>query len=570
MGKKLQVVRQTGVIAPMVRELRIKNLALIEDVSVEFNGGFSVFTGETGAGKSILVGAIGLLLGERASAEMVRGGTEEAEVSGVFEFRELKRPLAELLKENGVPVDDGSLILRRTIARNNRNRIFINQVPLPLSVLKKVGDALVDFHGQHEHQSLLNPETPRLIIDSLPAVTGPKHDFDAAYADYTAARDSLEAHDRTAGELAQKKEVIEFQHNELKTLDLKTNEEESLEEEIKLLSSTTQRVQCVSQIDSILTDPETPMGRQLGLIRKNLEALSRFDPSVNQWIADIETASSVFTELESFCGSYLEKTRSQADPGRLEFINGRLAKIQRLKKKYSCSCDQLIEKMNVFKKDLEALENSGADRSLLEKRLEKSLEQCMASGRKLGITRKKESLVFDKKVSGLMEKLGFTGGMWQTRYTDADGPQVFGLEDCAFAVRTNPGEEVLPLVKIASGGEISRLMLAIKTVMADQDNIPVLIFDEIDTGIGGMLAKEVGRSLVNLSKTHQLLCISHLHQIASLADHHFHVYKETRSGRTITSVKLLDDKEKVVEIARMLGGESAISKKHAEELLQGK
>ncbi|MGB7566453.1 MAG: DNA repair protein RecN [Chitinivibrionales bacterium] len=554
----------------MIRELRIKNLALIEDVAIEFGDGFSVFTGETGAGKSILVGAIGLLLGERASAEMVRGGSEEAEVCGVFELKGLKRPLTELLAENGVPVDDGSLILRRIIARNNRNRIFINQVPLPLSVLKKVGDALVDFHGQHEHQSLLNPETARSIIDSLPAVAGPKRAYDGAFAGYAAARESLEAHDRAAGELARKKEVIEFQYNELKTLGLKANEEAALEEETKLLSSTTQRVQCVSQIDSILTDPATPMSRQLGLIRKNLETLSRFDPSAGQWISDIENASSVFTELESFCGSYLEKTRSQADPGRLEFINSRLAKIQRLKKKYSCSCAELIDKMNGFKKDLDTLENSGADRTLLEKRLEKSLEQCMASGKNLGLARKKESLGFDKKVTALMEKLGFTGGLWQTRYVDAEKPQVFGLEDCAFAVRTNPGEEILPLEKIASGGEISRLMLAIKTVMADQDNIPILIFDEIDTGIGGMLAKEVGRALVGLSKTHQLLCISHLHQIASLADHHFHVYKESRSGRTITSVKVLDNKEKVAEIARMLGGESAISKKHAEELLKGK
>ena len=400
---------------PMVRELRIKNLALIEDVAIEFSDGFSVFTGETGAGKSILVGAIGLLLGERASAEMVRGGSEEAEVCGVFELKGLKRPLTELLAENGVPVDDGSLILRRIIARNNRNRIFINQVPLPLSVLKKVGDALVDFHGQHEHQSLLNPETARSIIDSLPAVAGPKRAYDDAFAEYSAARESLEAHERAAGELAQKKEVIEFQYNELNALDLKANEEASLEEETKLLSSTTQRVQCVSQIDSILTDPATPMSRQLGLIRKNLETLSRFDPSAGQWISDIENATSVFTELESFCGSYLEKSRSQADPGRLEFINSRLAKIQRLKKKYSCSCDQLIDKMNGFKKDLSALENSGADRSLLEKRLEKSLEQCMASGKNLGLARKKESLVFDKKVTALMEKLGFTGGLWQTR-----------------------------------------------------------------------------------------------------------------------------------------------------------
>jgi DNA repair protein RecN (Recombination protein N) len=552
----------------MVRELRIRNLALIEDVAVSFKDGFSVFTGETGAGKSILVGAIGLLLGERASADMVRGGAEEAEVSGVFELGEPKRPLAALLQEHGVSLDDGALILRRIISKSNKNRVFINQVPLPLSVLKKVGDALVDFHGQHEHQSLLNPESARSIIDSLPAATGPKGLYDEAFLAFARAREDLESHDRTARDLMQKKEVIEFQYNELVNLDPKADEEASLDAELKLLSSTTQRMQCVSQIDAILTDPSASIGRQMGLIRKSLETLSRFDSSVNQWIADIENASSVFTELESFCGSYLEKSASLSDPGRLEFINARLAKIQRMKKKYACSCGELAQKALELKKDLDSLENSGADRAVLEKRLESSRRQCIARGKDLGSARKKGSAVFDTKVTQLMESLGFTGGLWQTDYIPAEAPQVYGLEDCVFVVRTNPGEDVLPLAKIASGGEISRLMLAIKTVMADQDDIPILIFDEIDTGIGGMLAKEVGRSLVGLSKTHQLLCISHLHQIASLADHHFHVFKETRSGRTVTSVKALDYNEKVDEIARMLGGETAISKKHAQELLR--
>jgi len=554
----------------MIRELRIKNLALIEDVALSFKEGFSVFTGETGAGKSILVGAIGLLLGERANADMVRAGSEEAEVSGVFELCGPRRLLAELLRESGIVFDDGALILRRTISKNNKNRVFINQVPLPLSTLKKVGDLLIDFHGQHEHQSLLNPESARGIIDSLPGVVGPKRLYEESFAAFARAREELESHDRTAQDFMQKKEVVEFQYNELAGLDLKADEEAKLEDEVKLLSSTAQRAQCVSQIDAVLTDPAAPISRQMGLIRKNLETLCRFDPSVGPWISDIDNASSVFTELEAFCGSYLEKSASLADPGRLESINARLAKIQRLKKKYACSCVELVQKTLDLKKNLDSLENLGADRSLLEKNLEAAKRQCLSCGKDLGRTRKKESAGFDKKITALMENLGFAGGLWQTDYIDLDQPQVFGLEDCAFAVRTNPGEQVLPLVKIASGGEISRLMLAIKTVMADQDDIPILIFDEIDTGIGGMLAKEVGRSLIGLSKTHQLLCISHLHQIASLADHHFHVFKETRSGRTVTGVKMLDYHEKVDEIARMLGGESAISKKHAEELLRGR
>jgi DNA repair protein RecN (Recombination protein N) len=554
----------------MVRELRIKNLALIEDVAIEFEDGFSVFTGETGAGKSILIGAIGLLLGERASSELVRSGADEAEVSGVFELKEPKKRLAALLLENNVPFDDGTLILRRNVSVNNKNRIYVNQVPLPLSALKKIGDALVDFHGQHEHQSLLNPETAWIIIDSLHGVDAVKREYDAFHACYRQASDTLEAHDRKAADLLQKRDVIEFQYNEINNLAPRDDEDAALEEELKMLTSVAQRIQCVSAIDAVLTDPDASLGRQVESIRKSLETLSRFDASVNQWIADVKNASSVFSELESFCGAYLEKTRGGADPGRIESINTRLAKIQRLRKKYNCSCGQLTQKMNELKRDLDALDNAGADRSLLEKDLNDSLKRCTETGAKLSAARRRFGAAFDAKVTACMETLGFSGGLWRTDFVSYAEPQPQGFEQSVFLVRTNPGEQVLPLVKIASGGEISRLMLAIKTVLAEQDDIPVLIFDEIDTGIGGLLAKEVARSLVALSASHQLLCISHLHQIASQADHHYHVFKETRDGRTVTGVTKLSGKEKVDEIARMLGGETAIARKHAEELLRKK
>ena len=555
---------------PMVRELRIKNLALIEDVAIEFEDGFSVFTGETGAGKSILIGAIGLLLGERASSELIRSGAEESEVSGVFSLKHLKKPLQKLLFENNVPLDEGTLILRRNISTGNRNRIYVNQVPLPLSVLKKIGDALVDFHGQHEHQSLLNPDTARFIIDGLHQVEGVKRDYDGAYARYRQALDVLDAHDRKAADLLQKRELIEFHYNELKNLAPVDGEEAALEEELRLLSSVAQRVQYVSAIDAVLGDPEAPLGRRIEAVRKNLEALSRFDSSVNQWAADVKSAGSVFNELESFCGAYLEKTKSGVDPGRIEFINNRLAKIQRLKKKYNCSCAQLTRKMDDLKRDLDSLENAGADRSLLEKEVQESLQRCNEAGAKLSAARRTHAAAFDAKVTAQMEKLGFPGGLWRTEFVSFAQPQPHGFEESAFMVRTNPGEQVLSLVKIASGGEISRLMLAIKSVLAAQDNIPVLIFDEIDAGIGGLLAKEVARSLVALASSHQLLCISHLHQIASQADHHYHVFKETSAGRTVTRVSKLGEKERVDEIARMLGGETAIARKHAEELLRKK
>jgi DNA repair protein RecN (Recombination protein N) len=554
----------------MLRELRIKNLALIEDAALVFEDGFSVFTGETGAGKSILVGAIGLLLGERANAEMVRTGFEEAEVCGTFEFKAVKKSLRDLLASLSVPIEDNSLIVRRTISTNNKNRIFINQVPLPLSTLKKIGDGLIDFHGQHEHQSLLNPETAQIVIDSLSGIGTFKQAYNEVFSAYQEAGAKLEAFDRVSTDRRQKRDVVEFQYNELKSIDMRENEEARLAEELKLLSSTAQRVQCVSQINSVLSDPAFSLGGQIQTIKKNLEALSRFDDSAKQWLADVEGTSSVFTELESFCGSYLEKSGETADPGRIEHINDRLAKIQRLKKKYSCSFDQLFEKMRALKADLDALENTAADRTLLEKETNRLLEKCKQSGEALSVERRKRAKKFDTAVTGKMETLGFSGGLWRTDFAALEKPGPQGLEDCAFSVRTNPGEDVLPLIKIASGGEISRLMLAIKTVLASQDDIPILVFDEIDTGIGGLLAFEVAKALMELGATHQLLCISHLHQIASKADHHYHVFKESSDRRTVTRVEKLSENQRVDEIARMLGGDSIIARKHAQELLRKK
>jgi DNA repair protein RecN (Recombination protein N) len=554
----------------MIRELHIKSLALIDDISVQFERGFTVFTGETGAGKSILVGAIGLLLGDRASSEEIRSGAEEAEVQGIFELERIREPLRRLLEEQGISSDDSSCIVRRTRARNGRNRIFINQVAVPLSTLKQFGSHLIDFHGQHEHQSLLYPDTPRVLIDSLANVADTKASYDTAYARFSEAQNALAAHTERAAQLAQRKDLLEFQYNELSSLGLRSDEEEGLTTELTLLSTSSERIACVSEIQALLDSDSASLLRSIGTIRKKLESLARFDASVQPWIADIGAASSVFSELERFSSSYLEKTGAAVDPARLDNINSRLAKIQRLKKKYQCAFDGLLEKQRQLKSDLESLENIDADREVLKQAVAAAEKECLESADKLTKCRTRLSAAFDRRVSALMESLGFKDGGWKTVFSPLPAPSAHGLETIDFLVQTNPGEPFLPLAKIASGGEISRLMLAIKTVFAEQDNIPVLIFDEIDSGIGGILAREVGQALKNLSTTHQVLCISHLHQIAALAHHHFLVYKKQQNKRTVTKVQRLSDEEKVQEIARMLGGESEISKKHAEELLQGR
>jgi DNA repair protein RecN (Recombination protein N) len=552
----------------MIREIRITNFALIDELSLEFDKKLTVFTGETGAGKSILIGAISLLVGERASIESIRSGAEEAEVSGVFDVHVMRPGLRSLLDELSIEPLDHSLIIRRRISRSDRNKILVNQIPIPLAALKKLGDSLVDLHGQHEHQSLLSEETHAGVIDDLPAVRDVKGKYSAVYIAYAAAKAEAESFEAKAAALAERREILEFQYKELSDLSLRSGEEEELTKELGLLSSSAQRSAAASEIMSLLAFSQDSIEKRISTVRKKLEVLAKYDPAVAPWLSDVTNTLSVFTELETFCGSYLSTLGAGADPARIERLNSRLAKIQRLKKKYSCGLDELIVKRDTLKNDLASIVNIDADRTEIAKKTSAALAACKQNGNALSAARTKASHEFDKNVTSLMDQLGFKGGRWQTELRPHEEPAPGGLEEIRFMVQTNPGEPLLPLAKTASGGEISRLMLAIKTVMSGHDRIPVLIFDEIDTGIGGLLAGNVAEALADLAGTHQVICISHLHQIASLADHHYHVYKEPVKDRTVTRVKRLSEKERVDEIARMFGGDSTIARQHAMELLK--
>lgn len=554
----------------MIRELQIKNLALIENLTLEFDAGFTVFTGETGAGKSILIGAIGLLLGERASSDMIRSGCEEAQVYGTFEIEAVRKKLQNFLDENEISADDGTLIIRRNITKNGKNRIHVNQTPMPLSTLKMLGNLLIDLHGQHEHQSLLNEETHADIIDAMRETKIARENYGASYNKYVAASQEFLKAKNSAKTLADKKDILEFQHKELSALNLQKDEETALEQELALLSSSAQRVECAKDILGLLgTEGEgenVSLQKKLTQIKRKLETLSKYDPSVTQYMNDMETIVATCSELDLFCSKYLENIDDDC-AGRIETINSRLSKIQRLKKKYNCSVDELISKTAELAKQLSLLDNTDFELERLRKLAEAAKSECVNQAKELTNARQNVIKVFDKKIMAQMERLGFTGGEWQSQLTPLDEPAPCGMETIRFLVKTNPGEPFLPLAKSASGGEVSRLMLAIKSIVADADDIPVLIFDEIDTGIGGVLAHEVSKALYALSSTHQVLCISHLHQIAAVADNHYVVSKKTVNDRTITEVCRLDDEERKFEIARMLGGESDVSLKHAEQLL---
>lgn len=551
----------------MLRELRVKNLALIESLSLEFEPGFTAFTGETGAGKSILIGAIGLLLGDRASSESIRSGCDEAEVCGTFDIPPGPGPLRTLLDELSISAPESELIVRRRISNADRSRIHVNETPLSLAALRRIGDQLIDLHGQHEHQSLLNEETHGTVIDRLDNVKPARAGYDSAWRMFSQAQSMLARHDSETLLLNEKREMLEFQLAELQQAHLKSGEEETLEAELKLLSSSVQRTAAVSGIAELIGGTDTAIEKQVAAVKRHLEQLAKYDDAAAPWITDVENTQRIFSELEAFCGSYLGACGEQADPDRIEKINTRLAKIQRLKKKYAATLDGLIEKETSLRENLASLENSSADRQELEKAAAAARTACMAAGERLGAARQSAAKKFDRSITALMAVLGFSGGIWRTQFSPLDVPAESGLEAIRFMVRTNPGEAELPLAATASGGEISRLMLAVKTVLSRSDHVPVLIFDEIDTGIGGAIAGAVGKAMKDLSLTHQVLCISHLHQIASLADRQVKVYKEQSGNRTVTRIAALSSEERVKEIARMLGGDSKIALEHARELL---
>ncbi|MBN1983100.1 MAG: DNA repair protein RecN [Chitinivibrionales bacterium] len=553
----------------MIRQLIIKNLALIDDLSISFHPGFSVFTGETGAGKSILIGAISLVLGERASAESVRRGSQECEITGIFELERHIGEITRILEQASIAVEENCLIIRRIISKNEKNRIFINQIPVPLTTLKTIGSLLIDFHGQHEHQTLLMPHMPNELVNSLPEVEPLWNRYSESFAAYTKAQAELARFDTEADKLAAQRDFLEYQHLELCQFNLKADEEAGLEEEYRMLSSSAERLGCIQSILTILegSDDREPLEKQFAAIRKELELLSKFDPAATPWSRDLEHVETILSELSHFCGAYIEKNSEMPSQSRLEQINDRLAKLQRLKKKYHATIEELLARQADLARQLEQFSNLLFDRGALEKKVQTAKENATLLGQKLSAARTTALTAFDTAICAEMKKLGFTGGQWKTLLQPQNTLCANGLEQCSFEVRTNAGEPFMPLVKTASGGELSRLMLAIKTIQSRHDDTETMIFDEIDTGIGGLTAKEVATALCNLSSGRQVICISHLHQIASLAEHHYKVFKLLKDDRTIVNVHYLLPEEKIAEISRMLGSDSAVSKKHAEELL---
>ncbi len=550
----------------MLIELRIENFAVIERLAVSLQPGLNVLTGETGAGKSIIVGALSLLLGERASSEAVRAGADRARVEGVFDVAERPDILAAL-DEQGIAVEDGLLVLRREVAAEGRNRAWVNGSASTAGLVGELGSRLVDLHGQHEHQALLRPEAQRDILDAFAGQVDLVAGIRTVYHRLTRARQALESLDARRREIAQRVDFIRFQLQEIEQADIQPEEEERLEEEGRRLEHAEDLARLSGSLHQALYEGDGSVADVLGSLRKELDQLVRIDPGQEDARELLETAYYHVEELGRRMGEYASLI--EHDPGRLDSIQRRRDLLFRLKSKYGPTIDDVLATASSARQELETLENAGLERSALEQEVSSAIAELDALSRQLSATRASAASTLVTELTSVLPALGLEGATFQVGMKPLPEPGPNGAERLEFLVAVNKGFEPRPLSRVASGGELSRIMLALKTILARVDAVPTLVFDEIDAGIGGRVAVQVGAQLRNVAAHHQVFAITHLPQIASRAEHHLLVSKDEQDRVTRTSVQRLQGESRVRELARMLGGdpESPTSMDHARELL---
>jgi DNA repair protein RecN (Recombination protein N) len=552
----------------MLSELRIRNFALIDRLTVRLGPGLNVLTGETGAGKSIIVGALSLLLGERASADVVRAGEDRATVEGVFDVAG-REDVARILDERGIdPDDDGLLVLKREVAVEGRNRAWINGSPTTAAVLGELGRALVDLHGQHEHQTLLRRDEQRAILDAYAANALLLSRVRDAHGAASTLRREIAGLDARRREAAQRADFLRFQAEEIEAASLRPGEEEELEDEARRLSHSEELQALSGGLADAVSGSERALLHEVGSLRRQIDQLVRIDPAQNEVRELYESAYYSLQEL----GERMERYAAgiEHDPRRLDEIRRRQDLLFRLKTKYGQTLDEVLQVGTRARAELDLLENAEWELGALQKKLAAAEAGLAAAAAELTAARRAAMERLSGEVSAVLPELGMGGGVFRAERVPLAEPGPFGAEEVEFRVSLNRGFDPKPLSYVASGGEMSRIMLAIKTILARLDSVPTLVFDEVDAGIGGKVGLQVGEKMRDVAGTHQVFAITHLPQIASRAHVHLLVRKGERDGRTTTDVLPLEAGDRVHEIARMLGGdpESAVSLEHARELLE--
>lgn len=556
----------------MLKSLLIKNYAIIEEIQVDFESGLNILTGETGAGKSIIVDALGLLLGERASSEVIRKGAEKAIVEGILGVSGNNK-VKTILDENQIEWQE-DLVIRREISAKGQNRCFLNDTPAPLNVLKSVGDYLVDMHGQHEHQSLLRTEIHLDLLDDFGGLAGLRTEYKKSYERLSILFADQEELMRKEQLLKEKRDLFEFQLKEIDAVSPQPDEEDILEAELKILENAEKLFEVTSRLYEMLYDGDQAVYGKMVLVRNQLEDLSNIDKSFEETKKECASAVAIISELTKFIQSYNSKV--EFNPERLEQIRNRLGHLSLLKKKYGGSVDRILEHREKIAKEFTLAENFDAEIKKLEQAIEAERKICSAAAQRLSTKRRE---LIDKLSTAIVAELGKLGiahaafdvaienRVIGKRDNRAYGRNAYvklskeffeatprGIDFVEFLISTNLGEDPKPLAKVASGGEVSRIMLALKTILAKSERLPLLIFDEIDVGVSGRIAQAVGGSLKNLSQFHQVISITHLPQIAGLGEAHFVVEKKETKERTRTIMKKLDLDERIREVAKLMSG----------------
>jgi DNA repair protein RecN (Recombination protein N) len=551
----------------MLKSLLIKDYALIENIQVEFGKGLNIITGETGAGKSILIDAMGLLLGERASTEVVRKGSEKSIVEGIFDIEGNKK-VQRLLTQNEIDFSS-ELIVRREVSLKGTNRCFLNDTPVALNIIKETGDLLVDLHGQHEHQSLLHVETHIDMLDDVANHTNLLEEYRKSFVQLNSLLKDIRELRQKEDQIKEKKDLYEFQIKEIDEVSPEPEEDYRLESELNILENSAKLLASTNEIYQSVYENEDSIQDRIADVKNKLTELSKIDKSFSEKVNESETVIAILNDISSFVRTY--KDRIDLDPEKLEEKRNRIGAINLLKKKYGGTIKSILAHREKIGGEFDLAENFSGKIISLENEIESLRINYGKIAAKISNNRKATSKKVKKEVEEALKNLGISDSCFEIKiengkletdseaYLIVDGKKfkcdTNGIDFIEFFVSTNTGEDPKPLVKVASGGEVSRIMLALKSILAKSDKLPILIFDEIDTGVSGRIAQKVGQTLKSLASFHQIIAITHLPQIAGLSDLHFAVEKKKSGDRVISSIRKLNDDERINEVAKLMSGE---------------
>jgi len=565
----------------MLQSLSVRDYALIEELEMEFGSGLNIITGATGAGKSILIGALSMILGERANTDVVREGASKAVVEGIFDDADTER-IRAVLEANEIPTGPlPRVILRRRITERG-SRGFVNDTPATLDVMRAVAAELIDLHGQHEHQSLLHTETHLRLLDSFGGLGGLVDSYQEKreqVAELVEERAELAARER---ELRQQKELYEFQIEEIDEVDPQPGEEEDLRAEQRVLENAEHLYASTKELYERLFESEEALHDQLVVSRNDLQDLARIDDAFEEHVDEIESARIIVSELANFLQDY--NAHVEFDPERLQDIRERTTELEKLKRKYGGTLEAVLEHRREIGEKYELAQDFEGNLERLDAQIEDAKAELTDVAQRLSQKRREVATRIEDAILDELATLGMPDSQFEVRFTRQEEPDGWivpddqdtsyrafqkGADQVEFYISTNVGVSPMPLTEVASGGEISRIMLALKTILAKSERLPILVFDEIDVGISGNMARRVGESMHDLARYHQIITITHLPQIAALGDRHFKVEKIVEDGTTKTTIHRLDEDEQATQVASLISGEKVTDAalKSARELM---